>query len=124
MSIILINCINNGGTVMSQEFTENNSKVRATSAIWGCAIGMLGVCIPLVAITKSGVLLPLLVLLSAGGGTAAVWFAPDRRQQEELRLNQTVKALEERVMNLETIYISLPDAQKSLLLANKEESEG
>jgi hypothetical protein len=106
---------------MNHKSTESDPKVRATAAIWGCAIGMLGVCIPLVAITKSGVLLPLLVLLGAGGGTAAVWFAPDKRQQEELRLNQTVKALEERVINLETIYTSLPEASKSLPLLHKEE---
>jgi hypothetical protein len=106
---------------MSHESTETNPKVRATAAIWGCAVGMLGICIPLVAITKSGVLLPLLVMLGAGGGTAAVWFAPDKRQQEELQLNQTVKALEERVINLETIYTSLPEASKALPLVRKEE---
>ncbi|MDJ0677511.1 MAG: hypothetical protein QNJ36_19370 [Calothrix sp. MO_167.B42] len=82
--------------------------MRATSAIWGCAIGMLGVCIPLVVLTETGIILPLLVILGTGGGTAAVWFAPDKRQQEEASLTQTVKALEERVMNLETIYTSLP----------------
>jgi hypothetical protein len=103
---------------MNHKSTESNPKVRATAAIWGCAIGMLGVCIPLVAITKSGVLLPLLVLLGAGGGTAAVWFAPDKRQQEELRLNQTIKALEERVMNLETIYTSLPGMAEPLPLSD------
>jgi hypothetical protein len=102
---------------MSHESTETNPKVRATAAIWGCAVGMFGICIPLVAITKSGVLLPLLVVLGAGGGTAAVWFAPDKRQQEALRLNQTVKALEERVINLETIYTSLPGITEPLPLS-------
>jgi hypothetical protein len=106
---------------MSHKSTETNPKARATAVIWGCAVGMLGICIPLVAITKSGVLLPLLVLLGAGGGTAAVWFAPDKRQQEELRLNQTVKALEERVITLETIYTSLPETSKSLPLLGNEE---
>jgi hypothetical protein len=106
---------------MSHESTEENPKVRATASIWGCSVGMLGICIPLVAITKSGILLPLLVILGAGGGTAAVWFAPDKRQQEELRLNQTVKALEERVINLEAIYTSLPEAPKSLPLVRNEE---
>ena len=94
---------------------------RATSSIWGCAIGMLGVCIPLVAITDLGIILPLLVILGAGGGTAAVWFAPDKRQLEEAHLTQTVKALEERVMNLETIYTSLPDTTKPLSLKTTED---
>lgn len=97
---------------MARPSTENNPKVRATATIWGCAIGMLGVCVPLTAITNSGVTLPLIVVLGASGGTVAVWFAPDRRQQEETQLVQTVKKLEERVMNLETIYISLPESIK------------
>lgn len=105
---------------MNHRSIESNSKVRATTAIWGCAIGMLGICIPLVAITNSGIILPLLVLLSAGGGTAAVWLAPSQRPQEETRLLQTVKALEERVMNLETIYTSLPESSKLSMLGKGE----
>jgi hypothetical protein len=110
-----------GENPMSHKATENNPKVRATAAIWGCAIGMLGVCIPLVAITNSGVLLPLLVILGAGGGTVAVWLAPDERQREELRLAQTVKLLEERVRNLETIYTSLPEPARPLPLPDIKE---
>lgn len=100
--------------------TERNPKVRATSAIWGCAIGMLGVCVPLVAITNSGIILPLLVILGAGGGTVAVWLASDQRQSEALHLVKTVKALEERVVNLETIYISLPESTKLSMLGKGE----
>ena len=70
--------------------SKKNPKVQATSVIWGCAVGMLGVCIPLVAITESGIILPLLVILGAGGGTAGVWFSPDKSQPEDSHL----KALE------------------------------
>lgn len=84
---------------MSHNTPDSDPKVRATATIWGCAIGMFGICIPLVAITKSGVVLPLMVLLGAGGGTAAVWLAADKRQLESSQLAQTVQALEERVMN-------------------------
>ncbi len=101
---------------MNQRSTESNRKVWATAVIWGCTVGMLGICIPLVALTKSGVILPLLVMLGAAGGTVAVWVSPDKRQQEETRLAQTVKALEGRVENLETIYTSLPDVVKPLQL--------
>lgn len=94
---------------MNHSSNERDPRVRATAAIWGCAIGMFGICIPLVAITNSGVILPLLVILGAGGGTIAVWFAPDRRQPEVTRLVQTMQALEERIINLETIYTSLPE---------------
>ena len=106
---------------MGNKSSEKNPKVKATSSIWGCAIGMLGVCIPLVAITESGIILPLLVVLGAGGGTAAVWFSPDKRQQEEAHLARSMQALEERVINLETIYTSLPDTTKSFLLAEKQD---
>ena len=102
---------------MGQKYSQKNPKVQATSAIWGCAVGMLGVCIPLVAITDSGIILPLFVILSAGGGTAAVWFSPDKSQPFEYHL----KALEERVMNLETIYTSLPDSTKPFPLSERED---
>ena len=101
---------------MGHKSTEKTSKVKATSSIWGYATGMLAICIPLVAITESGVLLPFLVALSAAGGTAAIWFSPDKPKQEEIALTQTVKALEERVINLETIYVSLPEVEKPLPL--------
>jgi hypothetical protein len=99
-----------------QKSAKKDPKVLATEAIWGISIGLFGICIPLVAITESGLTLPLLVALSAGGGTAAVWLSPDRRQLEEADLAKEIKVLEERVMNLETIYISLPDAEKSFHL--------
>lgn len=107
---------------MNDRSSKSSPKVQATSAIWGCAIGLLGVCIPLVAITESGIILPLLVAFSAAGGTAAVWLSPDKRQREkEAHLAQRMKALEERVIDLETIYISLPDAEKLLSLPDKKE---
>lgn len=104
---------------MSNPATEKNPKVQATAAIWGCATGMFGICIPLTAITKSGALLPLLVVLGAGAGTAAVWLAPEKRRSEEMV--QMVEALEERVTNLEVIYTSLPDIAKPLPLSKANE---
>ncbi len=99
---------------MDHQSAEKDPKVQATGTIWGCAIGMLGVCIPIVAITETGILLPFLVVLGAAGGTASVWLAADKHRQDKVQLAQTVKSLEERVINLETIYVSLPDAEKPL----------
>ena len=99
---------------MGYKSTEKTSKVKATSFIWTCATAMLGICIPLVAVTESGILLPLLVALSAAGGTAAVWFSPDKPKREEIELTRTVKILEERIINLETIYVNLPESTNSL----------
>lgn len=106
---------------MSDSSTEKNPKVRATATIWGYATGMLGICIPLVAITEGGAMLPLLVALSAGGGTAAVWFSPDSRQRE-MRIAQTVERLETRIANLETIYVSLPEEARPLPLPETSEN--
>lgn len=78
---------------------------------------MLGVCIPIVAITESGILLPFLVVLGAAGGTASVWLTSDQHRQDDVQLAQTVKSREERLINLETIYVSLLDVDKPLALS-------
>lgn len=101
---------------MGRKSTERDPKVRATVAIWSLATGMFAICIPLVAITSSGVILPLLVVLGAAGGTAAVWLASEQHRQAELRSAQAVKALEERVIALETICTSLPPTEELLVL--------
>jgi hypothetical protein len=105
-----------------QKSAKKDPKVQATEAIWGISVGLFGICIPLVAITESGLILPFLVALSAGGGTAAVWLAPDKRQQEAIALVQKVETLEQRVMNLETICVSLPDPAEPLLLTETDEN--
>ena len=104
---------------MDHNLTETHPKVRATQSIWALAIGMFGICVPLVAITESGVILPIIIALSAGGGTAAVWLAPDKRLQDETDRAQSLKALEERVINLETIYVSLPEVPKTFELSEQ-----
>ncbi|MEM1292514.1 MAG: hypothetical protein AAGH67_13675 [Cyanobacteria bacterium P01_H01_bin.162] len=80
-------------------------------------MGLFALCIPLTAVAKSGPILPILVMLGATGGTAAVWLAPEQRRREE---TLALKALEDRVMNLETIYTSLPDFEQPPQLLNKD----
>ena len=106
---------------MKQKSTASNSQVWATAIIWGCSVGMLGICIPLVAITDSGMILPLLVMLGASAGTTAVWFAPGKRQREEVYLTQKMQQLKERVMNLEAIYTSFPDVAKPFAISEAED---
>ena len=67
---------------MSHKSAESNPKVRATTAIWGCAVGMLGICIPLVAITNSGIILPLLVIIGAAGGRLQYGLHPTNISKE------------------------------------------
>ncbi|MEM9089459.1 MAG: hypothetical protein AAGC93_12025 [Cyanobacteria bacterium P01_F01_bin.53] len=106
---------------MGRKSTPKHPKVQATTAIWSCAVGMLALCIPLVAISGSGVILPLLVMLGAGGGTAAIWLAPEKRHQEDLRLTQTIRSLEERIITLETICTSLSPADEPLSLPKRQD---
>lgn len=106
---------------MKQKSTASNSQVRATAIIWGCSVAMLGICIPLVAVTNSGIILPLLVMLGASAGTAAVWLAPSKRQPDQVYLTQTMQRLKERVMTLEEIYTSLPDTAKPFVISEAED---
>lgn len=89
---------------MSEKSTEKNPKIRALSAIWGFATGMLGICVPLVAITESGVTLPLAVILGASGTSAVVWSSSKNQDDEDL--DRSVQQLHERVINLELIASS------------------
>lgn len=92
---------------MSRRSSKRNPKVRTTATIWGLATGMLAICIPLVPVAGGGVVLPLLVILGAGGSTVAMWISPERAGKEERRLVQKVETLEERIIALETICTSL-----------------
>ncbi|MEM9006134.1 MAG: hypothetical protein AAGE59_21730 [Cyanobacteria bacterium P01_F01_bin.86] len=86
-----------------------HQKGWTTAVIWGCAVGMFALCIPLIAIAKSGLILPILVILGASGGTAAVWLPSNQQRKEDIL---KIQALEERVMTLETIYTTLPEIEK------------
>ncbi|MEI2578769.1 hypothetical protein [Scytonema sp. PRP1] len=81
-------------------------RVAATSRIWGIAVGMLAICIPLSAVTKSGPILPLATLTGAAVGTAAVWRSDDKKSKRNSLPEQKVELLEQRIANLETIVSS------------------
>lgn len=81
-------------------------RVAATSRIWGIAVGMLAICIPLSAVTKSGPILPLATLTGAAVGTAAVWRSDDKKSKSNSLPEQKVELLEQRIANLETIVSS------------------
>ncbi|MBE9127765.1 MULTISPECIES: hypothetical protein [unclassified Coleofasciculus] len=100
---------------MGSKSKETKAKIATTAIIWGFGTGMLAICIPLVAITKSGVILPLAVILGASGGTAVVWRSASQQSRDALELTSNVKQLNERVGTLETICSSDElDIQKRL----------
>jgi flagellar motor switch protein FliM len=82
---------------------KKDIRVEATFIIWGCATGMMAICIPLVSISKSGVILPLSVILGASTSTVAVW---RRSEVKAVNLADDFQQIEQRIRNLETICSS------------------
>ncbi|MEQ8995350.1 MAG: hypothetical protein RID53_02465 [Coleofasciculus sp. B1-GNL1-01] len=78
-------------------------KLAATAIIWGFATGMLGICIPLVSMTDSGVILPLAVIIGASFTTTVVWLSFNRVSRNTLELSNTIESLKEQEATLETI---------------------
>ncbi len=90
-------------------------RVSATSRIWGIATAMLALCIPLAAVTNSGAILPLAVILGSAIGTVAVWRSSNNQLRNSSLSTNSVKELEQRVANLEIICSSQElDLQKKL----------
>lgn len=91
-----------------QDSESRDIRLKATSMIWGLSMGMLGISIPLAAITDSP-LIPMCVLLMTGTSTVAIWAYGHRPTLSTPPRQQ----LEDRVANLETI-ISNEDQFRSL----------
>ncbi len=89
-----------------QEQNPQLPQISATATIWAFATGMLAICIPIVAITQSGVILPLAVVLGASVSTAVVWRNPIHQNDSMVNLNHNLKELTGRVEDLETICSS------------------
>lgn len=85
---------------------EKDVRVTATSKIWGITVGMLAICIPLSAVTRSGPILPLAAITGAAVGTVAVWRSDDKKSKAHYLPQQKVELLEQRIANLETIVSS------------------
>jgi hypothetical protein len=90
---------------MGRRSKHRSPQVTATGIIWGCATGMLAICIPLVDESDSGAWLPLAVVAGAATGTVAVWRSPQRDETQLPTLNSQLP-LEQRVANLEAICSS------------------
>ncbi len=82
-------------------------KVGTTAIIWAFATGMLAICIPLTAITKSGAILPLAVIIGASGSTISVWKNSTKSNLNKItQFQEKFATLETRIIDLETICSS------------------
>ena len=77
-------------------------RVTATTKIWGLTVGILAICVPLSAVTRSGAIIPLAAIAGAGVGTVAVWRSDAKKYQNQVLSPQQVE-LEQRIADLETI---------------------
>lgn len=78
-------------------------KLAATAIIWGFATGMLGICIPLVSMTDSGVILPLTVIIGASLTTVVVWLSLSRVPRRTLELLSDIESLKAQQTILEAV---------------------
>ncbi|MBE9207726.1 hypothetical protein IQ244_14605 [Nostoc sp. LEGE 06077] len=85
--------------------TKKSEDVRviSTTRIWGITVGILAVCIPLSAVTRSGALLPLAAIGGATAGTIAIWRSDEKKSKAADLQPQQLELLEQRIANLETI---------------------
>ncbi|MBD2345172.1 hypothetical protein [Anabaena subtropica] len=92
----------------SPEYIDASQDIRvaATTKIWGFTVGMLALCIPLSAITRSGPIIPLAALGGATAGTLAIWRSDEKKLKAHYLPGQQVELLEQRIANLETIVSS------------------
>lgn len=86
-------------------YSKKLRKVQLTTTlgVWIIATGMLALCIPLVTITKSGIILPLTVILGVSVVTITIWQSSNIQTINSITLSNSMKELEQRVTNLEVI---------------------
>ncbi|NWF59252.1 MAG: hypothetical protein HXY43_08085 [Fischerella sp.] len=107
------------------ENLDQDARVRATSKIWGITAGILAICIPLSAVTRSGPILPLAAIAGAAVGTVAVWRSDDQKSRTNYLQPQQLQKLEQRIENLETIVSSNDfDLQRKIKQLEPSESAG
>ena len=80
----------------------SDPRTQVTYVIWGCAVGMFALCIPLAALNRGALIISAAVALGAGTGTVAVWKS-DPHSKRRMADEQTMRSLEERITNLEAI---------------------
>ncbi len=68
---------------MAYDDDSKDPRIRATQSVWGIACGMMGISIPLIALTGGAggmSYLPLMVIAGAAASSLAIWFAPQREK--------------------------------------------
>lgn len=86
---------------MKTEKKHKDPRAEIIPAIWGITVGILGLCIPLVALTESGPFLPALALIGATISSSIVWLTKTPQQSNSSELEHKMAELSHRVAQLE-----------------------
>ncbi|MBW4473950.1 MAG: hypothetical protein KME45_26790 [Stenomitos rutilans HA7619-LM2] len=78
-------------------------RFSATKWVWGLSVLSLLLCVPLIEITKSGVILPCLIIATSGFSSIAIWIAG---KPSENRLSEQIGYLQRRIEILEAVACS------------------
>ena len=81
--------------------TKKDPRTEIIQAIWGITAGILGICIPLSAVTQSGPFIPIIALLGATVSSCVVWLTRSPQQASNPELEHTVAELKHRIAQLE-----------------------
>lgn len=76
-------------------------RLQTTIWIWGLSIPILCACVPIVAITDTGITLPVLVLLAVALGTSSVWYLASHQPNSQGLIQ--LKQITDRIEILEAI---------------------
>lgn len=79
---------------------EKDIRLKATIWMWGLSVPLFFACVPIIALSAMGILLPLFVLITLALGTASVWFFYGKSMNA---VSLEIKQLHERIVDLETI---------------------
>jgi hypothetical protein len=121
---------------------RNNKKdprTKATASVWGIACGMMGISIPLIAISGGAhgiAYLPVLAAVGAAVSSVAIWLSPRRDaappqiegELEDIKdgllaLHDYVKSLEQKLETQE-LRLRIAEAETKKLRADDSASEG
>lgn len=90
--------MNNNQEILDSK--EKDIRLKATIWMWGLSIPLFFACVPIIALTAMGILLPLFVLIALTLGTASVWFFYSKSMNA---MSLEIQQLQGRIVNLETI---------------------
>jgi hypothetical protein len=85
---------------LDEKSIDRDIRLKATIWIWVLSIALLFGCVPIVALTAAGILLPFFVLLVLAIGTASIWLSSNNISNAT---KQQIEQLQARTSELETI---------------------